>query len=97
MIARIAYFDNITPEQRAARGVYFREQFQPAITSQDGFIAGYFLHRAQGELIQLVSFTVWQSEDHLRLGEQRALALAPLPGGMAYPDRVETYEVDYRG
>jgi heme-degrading monooxygenase HmoA len=96
MIARIAYFDNVTPEQRAARGVYFREQFLPALTAQDGYLAGYFLHQVQGERLQLVSFTVWQSEEHLRLGEQQALAAAPLPGGMAYPDRVETYEVDYR-
>ncbi len=95
MIARIAYFDNITPEQRAARALYFREQFLPALTAQDGFSAGYFLHQMQGDRVRLVSFTIWQSEDHLRLGEQRALATAPLPGGMAYPDRVETYEVDY--
>ena len=96
MIARIAYFDNYTPEQMAARGVYFREQFQPAIASQDGFIAGYFLHHAQGERIQLVSFTVWESEDQLRLGEQRALAMAPMPSGMTYPDRVEIYAVAYQ-
>ncbi|HEX9058149.1 MAG TPA: hypothetical protein VF818_11525 [Ktedonobacterales bacterium] len=95
MIARIAYVDNITPEQRAARALYFREQFLPALTAQDGFGAGYFLHQMQGDRVRLVSFTIWQSEDHLRLCEQRALATAPLPGGMAYPDRVETYEVDY--
>jgi heme-degrading monooxygenase HmoA len=95
MIARIAYFDHYTPEQVAARGVYFREQFQPALTAQDGFMAGYFLHHSQGERIQLVSFTVWESEDHLRLGEQRALEIAPIPAGITYPDRVEVYEVAY--
>jgi len=53
MIARIGYFSHLTPEQEAASEYNFRERFKAAITSQDGFIAGYWLRRPDGRLISL--------------------------------------------
>src|SRR5690242_6002731 len=43
MIARIGYFGDLTPEQEAASLTNLRERFKPAITSQDGFVAAYWL------------------------------------------------------
>jgi hypothetical protein len=51
MIARVAYFGHLTPEQEAASEFNARERFKAAISSQDGFIAGYWLRRPDGRMI----------------------------------------------
>jgi hypothetical protein len=97
MIARIGYFGHLTPEQEAASEVNFRERFKAAITSQDGFIAGYWLRRPDGRLIAL---SVWETEEKMRLGGMRANAVPLLPGHVAAqiaePESVEVcYVVDH--
>lgn len=95
MIARIGYFGHLTPEQEAASEYNFRERFKAAITSQDGFVAGYWLRRPDGRLISL---SVWQSEEHLQLGGMRANAVPLLPGQVAElipePEQVEICQVE---
>ena len=80
MIARIGYFGHLTPEQEAASLDNLRRRFKPAISSQEGYIAGYWLRRPDGRLISL---SIWQSEDHLRAGGTRAQAVPLLPGQVA--------------
>jgi hypothetical protein len=67
-----------------------RERFKPAISSQEGFIAAYWLRQPGGRAI---SFSIWESEDHLRAGGTRANAVPLLPGQnaelIASPDRAE--------
>jgi Antibiotic biosynthesis monooxygenase len=79
-IARIAYFGHLTPEQEAASLHNLRERFKAVISSQDGYVAGYWLRRPDGRLISL---SVWQSEEHLRAGGMRAHAVPLLPGQVA--------------
>jgi hypothetical protein len=74
MIARIGYFGHLTPEQEAASLDNLRRRFKAAISSQDGYVAGYWLRRPDGRLISL---SIWQSEDHLRNGGTRAGRAAP--------------------
>ncbi len=94
MIARIGYFGHLTPEQEAASEYNFRERFKAAITSQDGFIAGYWLRRPDGRLISL---SIWENEEKLRLGGMRANAAPLLPDQVAEqiaePESVEVCEV----
>jgi len=80
MIARIGYFGHLTPEQEATSLYNLRERFKPAISSQDGYVAGYWLRRPDGRLISL---SIWQSEEHLRIGGTRAQAVPLLPGQVA--------------
>jgi heme-degrading monooxygenase HmoA len=80
MIARIGYFGHLTPEQEAASLDNLRRRFKPAISSQEGYIAGYWLRRPDGRLI---SVSIWQSEDHLRSGGMHAQAVPLLPGQVA--------------
>lgn len=94
MIARIGYFGHLTPEQEAAGEINFRDRFKAAIISQDGFVAGYWLRRPDGRLI---AFTVWENEEKMRLGAERANAVPPLPGQdvgqLAAPEGEEICEV----
>ena len=94
MIARIGYFEGLTPEQEAESERNLRERFKPAISSQEGFIAAYWLRQSGGRII---SFSIWESEDHLRAGGTRANAVPLLPGQTAElipsPDRAEIWEV----
>jgi len=94
MIARVGYFGHLTAAQAAASEVNFRERFKAAITSQDGFVAGYWLQRPDGRLIAL---SVWESEEQMRLGGMRANAVPLLPGQIgeqiAEPERVEICQV----
>jgi hypothetical protein len=80
MIARIGYFGHLTPEQEAASLHKLRERFKAAISSQDGYVAGYWLRRPDGRLISL---SIWQSEKHLRNSGVRAQAIPLLPGQVA--------------
>jgi hypothetical protein len=80
MIARIGYFGHLTPEQEAASLDNLRRRFKPAISSQNGYVAGYWLRRPDGRLISL---SMWQSEDHLRNGGMRAHEAPLQPGQVA--------------
>jgi heme-degrading monooxygenase HmoA len=80
MIARIAYFGHLTPEQEAASLDNLRSRFKPAISSQEGYVAGYWLRRPDGRLISL---SIWHSEDYLRAGGMRAHEAPLLPGQVA--------------
>ena len=80
MIARIGYFGHLTPEQEAASLDNLRRRFKPEISSQEGYVAGYWLRRPDGRLISL---SIWQSEDHLRNGGMRAHQAPLLPGQVA--------------
>jgi hypothetical protein len=80
MIARIGSFGQLTPEQEEASLYNLRERFKLAISSQDGYVAGYWLRRPDGRLISL---SIWQSEEHLRNGGLRAQAVPLLPGQVA--------------
>jgi heme-degrading monooxygenase HmoA len=94
MIARIGYFGRLTPEQEAASEFNFRERFKAALTAQDGFIAAYWLRRPEGRFIAL---SVWESEEHMRVGGMRANAVPLLPGQVATqiaePESVEVCHV----
>lgn len=94
MIARIGYFGHLSPEQDAASVQNLRERFKQAISSQDGFVAAYWLRRPDGRII---SFSVWESEEHLRAGGTRAHAV-PLQSDQVAelipgPESVEICEV----
>lgn len=97
MIARIGYFGHLSPEQEAASEFNFRERFKAAITSQDGFIAGYWLRRPDGRMISL---SIWESEEKLRTGGMRAHAVPLLPGQIAEqipgPESEEICQVEDR-
>ena len=64
------------PEQEAASLTNLRERFKPAITSQDGFVAAYWLRGARNRE-RVISFSIWESEDELREGGTRANAVPP--------------------
>lgn len=53
------------------------ERFLPALRSQEGFVAGYWLASEDGRQL---SITLWQSEEALERGAQRANAVPLLPG-----------------
>jgi heme-degrading monooxygenase HmoA len=77
MIARIATFTTLPPEISAEVRRNVLERFMPAIRTQDGFVAGYWLANADGTWI---SFTVWESEAAAERGGARANATPLLPG-----------------
>jgi len=94
MISRIATFPPLPPEQDAAVRRNVRERFMAALRAQEGFIAGYWLTRADRSW---VSVSVWASEEAQRRGGERANATPLLPGQdpatIPAPATVETYEV----
>jgi hypothetical protein len=94
MIARIGYFGHLTPQQEAASEFNLRERLKAALTSQDGFIAAYWLRRPDGRFISL---TIWDSEEQMRVGGMRANAVPLLPGQdatqIAEPESVEVCQV----
>jgi hypothetical protein len=77
MIARIGHFDPMTPEQMAAAEFNLRERFKPALTAQEGLVAAYWLKQPDGHWL---SFTIWESVEHLIQGGTRANATPLLPG-----------------
>jgi len=76
MIARIATFTTLPPEISAEVRRNVLERFMPAIRSQDGFVAGYWLANADGTWI---SFTIWESKAAEQRGGERANATALMP------------------
>jgi hypothetical protein len=77
MIARIATFASLPPDVSAEVRRNVLERFMPAIRTQDGFVAGYWLANADGTW---VSFTVWESKTAMERGGERANATPLLPG-----------------
>ncbi len=94
MIARIGTFRGLGPAERAASEDNLRRRFLPALRAQPGFVAGYWLAGADGTLR---SITIWQSEEAMRLGAERANAVPLLPGqdpaAIPSPSEVETFLV----
>jgi hypothetical protein len=77
MIARIATFRRLPPEISAEVRRNVLERFMPALSAQDGFVAGYWLANEDGTWI---SFSVWESEAAMERAGQRANATPLLPG-----------------
>ena len=94
MIVRIATFAPATPEVEAEARRNLLERFMPALTSQPGFVAGYWATAEDG---RLMSITVWESEEALQRGGEAANATPLLPGqnqeNIPSPERVETLTV----
>lgn len=94
MIARIAFFDHLSPELAATSEDNLRRRFLPAIASQPGYVSGLWCKDPEGNAL---SISVWESEEALRDGGARANATPLLPGQqadqIASPDRVQIYEV----
>ncbi len=94
MIARIATFTSLIPETAAESQRNLLERFLPALKAQEGFVGGYWLRAEDGKQ---VSVTVWESEEALQRGAERANATPLLPGQdpskIPSPDIVEQFEV----
>lgn len=96
MIARIGYFEGLTEQQKKAQEEN-APRFTPAITSQPGLVALFYLERPNGDR---VSLTVWETPEAMKEGGARANATPLLPGqrgeDIPSPSRVEILEVhDY--
>ena len=99
MIARIGRFENPTAEQRRVQDENYRGRFQPALARQPGFVASLILEDPAGGRL---SVSVWNSEEEMRAGADRANAEPLLPGhrgeDIPGPDSVELYRViDFDG
>ncbi len=94
MIARLGVFDPMPEDVHREYRRNLTERFKPALEQQPGFVAGYWLRSEDGREL---SFTVWESEEALATGAQRANATPLLPGQDASkipsPARVETFDV----
>ncbi len=94
MIARVATFPNLSSEIGAEVRRNVLERFLPAVSAQDGFVAGYWLANEDGTW---VSITVWESEAQMELAAQRANATPLLPGQdpnkIPSPATVDTFPV----
>lgn len=94
MIARIGTFSSRTPEAAAEAQRNLLERFRPALKAQEGFVGGYWLTAKDGRHL---SITVWESEEAMRRGAERANATPLLPGQdpakLPSPDIVEHFEV----
>ena len=94
MIARLGVFDHMPEDVHAEYRRNLLERFKPALQAQPGFVAGYWLQGADG---REYSFTVWESQEALAAGAQRANATPLLPGQDASkipgPAQVETCTV----
>lgn len=94
MIARIGTFLSLSPEAASASRRNLIERFLPALKEQEGFIGGFWLNGADGRHL---SITVWESEEAMRRGADRANAAPLLPGQNAAqipgPDTTELCEV----
>lgn len=94
MIARIGTFQGLGAEAAAESQRNLVERFLPALRVQAGFVLGVWL---QGDDGKLLSITVWESEEALVMGAQRANATPLLPGQdptkIPSPDTVEQFDV----
>jgi heme-degrading monooxygenase HmoA len=94
MIARLGTFNPMPEDIHAEYRRNLVERFKPALEAQEGFVAGFWLRAPDGREL---SFTVWESEEALAAGAQRANATPLLPGQDASkipsPSKVETFDV----
>ncbi|MDQ2942415.1 MAG: hypothetical protein M3R21_01940 [Candidatus Dormibacteraeota bacterium] len=94
MIARVAYFEGLTDEQKQAQEDNARRRFRAAITSQPGIVALFYLERPNGDR---VSLSIWESEQLMQEGGARANSVPLLPGqrgeDIPSPSRVEVWDV----
>ena len=82
-----------TSQPRAVRR-NLQERFLPALRSQTGFVAGYWGEAADD---RSVSITIWESEEAMRLGAERANAI-PLrdwqdPALIASPEHSDLFTI----
>lgn len=94
MIVRIGLFAQQTPEVADASQRNLLERFLPALREQAGFVAGYWGAAADG---RSVSITIWESEEAMRLGAERANATPLLdwqdPALIASPERSDIFTI----
>ncbi len=94
LIARVAFFDRLSPDIAAASEDNLHRRFLPALAGQPGFVSGLWCKDADGNAL---SVSVWESAEALREGGAHANATPLLPGQredqIASPDRVRLYEV----
>ena len=95
MIARIAYFEGLTDQQRAAQDDNLARRFRAALTSQPGMVALLYLENDQGTRMSL---SIWESEEALKEGGARANATPLLEGqrgeDIPSPNRFEVWRVN---
>lgn len=93
MIARVARFDGLTDDQRLAQKDNLRRRFKAAITEQPGFVAAFWLEKGA----DVISISVWQSEESMQLAGRRANAVPLLPDrkgeDIPSPSTVDTWSV----
>jgi hypothetical protein len=94
MIVLVAAFAPMDPEIEAEARRNHTERFLPALASQPGFVAGYWVAAADGHW---ESITVWESAEALERGRVAANAVPLLPGQdpakIPSPERFETFTV----
>jgi hypothetical protein len=94
MIARIATFVPMTADIEIEARRNLLERFQPALQSQPGLVAAYWL---VGEDRSWKSISMWESVEAMEHGGAQANATPLLQGQHASkipsPSRVEIYEV----
>jgi hypothetical protein len=94
MIARVGIFNPMPPGIAAESRRNLLERFLPALQKQEGFVGGYWLEADDGRQL---SITVWESEEAMTRGAQRANAVPLLPGQdpstIPSADEVELYRV----
>jgi heme-degrading monooxygenase HmoA len=94
LIARIGYFDDLTPERRLIQDENYRGRFQKAMARQPGFVASFILEQPGGRRL---SVSVWNSEEEMVAGAARANSEPLLSGhrGEDIPsaDRTELFTV----
>ena len=94
MIARVGTFAHLSAEAATEGRRNLLERFMPALRAQAGFVLGVWL---QGEDGKSLSITVWESEEALATGAQRANVTPLLPGQdpekIPSPDVVEHFDV----
>ncbi|MHB8508534.1 MAG: hypothetical protein ACYDGR_07775 [Candidatus Dormibacteria bacterium] len=97
MIARLAYFENLTAEQRDASRDNWDRRFKAALTSQPGLYAAYHVEAPDGTGIAI---SIWESQEAATDGGRNANAVPLLPGQVGEkipsPTRTEFCQlVDY--
>ena len=94
MIARVGYFEGLTDEQKRVQEDNGRRRLLPALSSQPGFVAVFYLELPNGDR---VSLSIWESERMMEEAGARANAVHLLPGqrgeDIPGPTRVEVWQV----
>lgn len=94
MIARVAFFEGLTEDQKRARDDNVNRRSKAAITSQPGIVALFYLERPNGDS---ASISIWESEQAMEEAGAKANATPLLPGqrgeDIPSPNRVEIWQV----